>query len=283
MSNNKKTDLNITMQQKFNFESASFEEEDTSTYSFRKKRNITKREKELLVLKNKYKKKYNRLLVIVGLLLIVVFGLLLAYFFVKPKYLKVEKIVIKKVMDENIVFLGDSITQGYNLEKYYDDIHVVNSGINGNVTDDILDNMYERVYRYNPSKVFLLIGTNDLQHDKDVDYIYNNIKKIVSEIHNERPNAKIYVESIYPINNSNDKKVGKTMVGTRKNEDIIEINKKLKEYCKTENYTYIDINKKLVNEDGLLNLDYSVEGLHLNDEGYEIVTQELNKYVYKNK
>ena len=38
---------------------------------------------------------------------------------------------------------------------------VVNSGVSGDKTNDILDNMEERIYRYNPSKVVILVGTND--------------------------------------------------------------------------------------------------------------------------
>ena len=71
----------------------------------------------------------------------------------------------------NYLFLGDSITDFYDLDKYYEGLPVVNSGISGNTTEDILNDMKNRVYNYNPSKVFLLIGTNDLIHDISVDEI----------------------------------------------------------------------------------------------------------------
>ena len=77
----------------------------------------------------------------------------------------------KKEIDyksQNYLFLGDSITEFYHLEDYYDEkLYVVNSGISGNSTYNILDDMYNRVYKYNPTKVFLLIGTNDLSHQTD--------------------------------------------------------------------------------------------------------------------
>lgn len=277
--NKEKDDLSLTMQQKFNFDSNELDEEDTKTYKLKRKQNVvrSKREKELIKLKNKYKKKFAISLVTSVILFFFCVISVLAYIFVKPKEIEVEKVV--NMTDENIVFLGDSITERYDLDDYYKNVHQVNSGFSGHRTDDILDNMYERVYRYNPTKVFLLIGTNDIQMEETNDYIYENIIEIVKEIKKERPHTKIYVESLYPINNSDDEKIDKKMVGIRSNEDINEINDRLKKYCNKYGFTYIDINTKLRNKDGLLELDYTKDGLHLNDEGYKKVTSILNKYI----
>ena len=175
----------------------------------------------------------------------------------------------------NYLFLGDSITDFYDLDKYYEGLPVVNSGISGNTTEDILNDMKNRVYNYNPSKVFILIGTNDLRDDRSVDEIVNNIKKIIEEIKENRKETEIYLESIYPVN----EKVNKKGVEGRKNEDIKEINNQLEKYAKKENITYINIYNKLVDDEGLLNEDYTTDGLHINEDGYKIITKELEKYL----
>lgn len=175
----------------------------------------------------------------------------------------------------NYLFLGDSITDFYDLDKYYKDFPVVNSGISGNTTDDILDDMKNRVYDYNPSKVFLLIGTNDLIHNKSVDEIVDNIKKIIDEINESRPQTKIYLESIYPVN----KDIDEDMVNVRDNKDIKKINKELEKYCKDSNCTYLNIYDELINKDGNFDEKYTDDGLHPNDKGYEVVTKELKKYL----
>lgn len=181
----------------------------------------------------------------------------------------------------NYLFLGDSITDYYDLDKYYDGEKVVNSGISGDITNDILDNMKSRVYVYNPSVVFLLIGTNDLERDRSVEDTTNNIEEIVKKINDNLPNAKVYVESIYPINNTDDDKINKTMVGKRENSDIKEINNNLKDYCNSTNCIYLDIYSLLKDEDDNLKLEYTTEGLHISDEGYEVITNELKKYMVK--
>lgn len=219
---------------------------------------------------------YNSL---VKLLLAVILAILIfiGFHFVTFNHHKTRIKTVTKYKDkiaENVVFLGDSITKLYDLDKYYLDTKKVNSGISGNVSKDILDNMYERVYRYNPSKIFLLIGTNQLEND-DEDKIFNEIINIVDDIHKNNPITLIYVESIYPVNNNieNSPSIG------RDNKKIKNINKKLKDNCKNHNYIYIDIFKKLEDPNGNLTSEYTEDGLHLNDDGYKIVTDIIKRYL----
>lgn len=175
----------------------------------------------------------------------------------------------------NYLFLGDSITEFYDLDKYFPDMPVVNSGISGNTTEDILNDMKNRVYDYNPSKVFLLIGTNDLRDKKSVDEVVGNIEKIIEAIKENRKETEIYLESIYPVNEEIDADV----VEARNNPDINEINDKIQKYAEEENIIYINLHEKLVDDEGLLNKKYTRDGLHLNNEGYKLVTGELIKYL----
>lgn len=194
----------------------------------------------------------------------------------------IQKEIIKEVpvVDDNYVFLGDSITDWYDLDKYFEGLPVVNSGVSGYSTNNILNNMNKMVYQYNPSKVFILIGINDLELKVDDDVVVNNIRKIIQGIKKNRRYAKIYVESIYPINNSDDDKIeGSIINGNRKNSDIIDINNKLVKLAEEEGVTYIDLHKELVDDNGLLKIEYTVDGLHLSSEGYEKVTEVLRKYI----
>lgn len=180
---------------------------------------------------------------------------------------------------ENIVFLGDSITEIYPLEDIFGKVPIVKSGISGYRTKDILEQLRKMVYQYNPSKVILLIGTNDYLDDSTPDEVASNIKEIVQEIHKHRKNTEIYIESIYPIN----KNLKKEMVANRDNAKIIETNKKIKDICKEKNLTYIDMYNELIDEDGNFNKKYTYDGLHPNTLGYARISQVLSQYIYKNK
>lgn len=186
---------------------------------------------------------------------------------------------IKTSPGDNFVFLGDSITEYYPLDEFYDNLPTINSGRSGWVTDQILDNIDSLVYIYNPTKVFLLIGTNDIEQGKSINDIVNNIEKITKKIEKKRPKTKIYIESIYPINNTNSEKINHGMVGSRKNSTIKKINKEIKDYCNENDYTYIDVYNNLTDKNGNLKLEYTEEGLHLSSLGYIKVTKILYSYL----
>ena len=177
---------------------------------------------------------------------------------------------------ESIVFLGDSITSRCDLDKYFPNYNVYNSGIAGNMTKDILDNMENRVFVYNPTKVFILIGTNDLVYSGlDNDGIKNNIEEIINKIYEKNSNTKIYLESIYPVNNS----LNKEIVETRTNDNIKDLNNKIEKICKNNKCTYINMYDNLTDKNGNMKRIYTVDGLHLNKIGYKVVASKLTKYL----
>ncbi len=188
---------------------------------------------------------------------------------------KIEKIERYTYNKESIVFLGDSITSRYDLNKYFPNYNVYNSGIAGNMTKDILDNMENRVFAYNPTKVFILIGTNDLVYSGlDNDGIKNNIEEIINKIYEKNSNTKIYLESIYPVNNS----INKEIVETRTNENIKDLNNKIEKICNNK-CTYINMYDNLTDKNGNMKRIYTVDGLHLNKIGYKVITNKLIKYL----
>ncbi len=198
----------------------------------------------------------------------------------KVKVVTKKEEVVEKVVDNNYLFLGDSITEQYDLKEYYEDYPVVNSGVSGDYTSSIVKDMKKRVYDYNPSKVFLLIGINDLRNGKDVSEIVSNTKEIIELIKENRPYSEIYLESIYPINKTDDDKISDSVKNIKfDNEKIIEVNDLLKDLAKDEKITYVDLYNKLIDDDGNLNISYTKDGLHISSEGYECITKELMKYI----
>ena len=192
---------------------------------------------------------------------------------------KEKETVVEKIVDENILFLGDSITYAYDLDKYFEKHRVVNSSVLGVRTGGILENMKKRVYDYNPSKVFILIGINDLIADKKSDVV-PNIGSMINLIKENRPYAKIYLESIYPINKTDNEKLSGALKDKAvSNDDVKEVNSELVKLSEKLGVTYIDVFSKLVLEDGNLNSKYTDDGLHLNSVGYDTVTEVLSKYV----
>ena len=178
----------------------------------------------------------------------------------------------RKDKGEVVLFLGDSITQRYDLDKYLSNYYTINSGIGGNTTNDILNNIDERVNKYDFNKVFLLIGINDLLFTNNSnEEIINNIEKIIEILKNK--NAKVFLESVYPINTSINKDVPENS-----NERINDFNKILKNICNSK-CTYINMHDRLIDRNGNLKSMYTSDGIHVNKIGYIIVTNEILKYI----
>lgn len=285
---NEDRDFSVTKQQVFDFDEMKFSDEiDTSFVDGRRK----KKEKIVDELVESYEKgkrqekkresrshlrfQRGRVVFVVAMLLLLLSLLGVGiYILLRPVPTKVvtkEKEVV--VLDDNYLFLGDSITELYDLDEYFPDMNVVNSGVSGNKTQDILKDLKNRAYRYNPSKVFLLIGTNDIQAGVDSDEIIQNIEEILVGLKKNRPYAQLYLESIYPVNED------KSGAQDRTNKEIQAINQALKKYCKEEDITFINLYDLLLNEDGQLASEYTKDGLHLSEQGYEVVTKEIMKYL----
>lgn len=227
--------------------------------------------------------------IIIGIVsaVVVVIGLISLFLWVgsKKEVVYKEKVVYKNKtktiheikQNENIVFLGDSITDFYPIDSIYMDLPIINSGINGYTTDNILDILDELVYQYNPTSVFILIGTNDIMYELEKkDSAIENIEKIIKDIKKNRSKTKIYFESIYPVNRS----VNAKMVAVRENETIREINEELRKYCEKNDVTYIDMYQELQDANGDFDAKYTDDGLHPNNLGYARISQVRLTYIY---
>jgi len=181
-----------------------------------------------------------------------------------------------------IVFVGDSITDFFRLNEFFHGIYVINRGIGGDTTDGVLKRLNESVFALLPSKVFLLIGTNDIGENKSDEHIIRNIREIIDMIREKCPETQIYLQSIYPVSRVNDKKINKYIVGRRTNERIRRINGELKKIAREKDIVYIDVFSHLTDENGNLKLEYTVEGLHLTIEGYRVCADVLRPYVLDN-
>lgn len=179
---------------------------------------------------------------------------------------------------KNIVFFGDSITEQYKLDKFFHEPYIINKGVGGDKTEDLLERIEKDVYQYNPSDVIILVGINDILHDINDDDILLNIETIVNDIKLNRPAANIFVESIYPIN---EKLINENKEHKVYNKNIKSINKEIKQMCLQNGITYINVFDSLTDEEGNLKKLYTKEGLHLTNLGYLRVTSVLQEYINK--
>jgi len=173
-------------------------------------------------------------------------------------------------MDNEIIFLGNSITDNCEWAELFQNPNIKNRGIGGDDTDGILERLSE-VTSSNPSKIFIMIGTNDLAYGKSVDHVVSNYYRIIDSIQKHSPNTKIYIQSVLPVEDA--------IHTTRKNSEIIKINKQLEKLATEKGAKYIDLFSIFATKDNKLNLDYSIDGLHINGKGYLVWKKAIQEYV----
>ncbi len=188
---------------------------------------------------------------------------------------RLAKFRAEKAETGRIMFLGNSITEGGNWRKLLKDSSVVNRGISGDNTFGVIQRMDE-IIRFKPSKLFMLIGVNDLSKNIPNSAVIENIFSIVSMVHSGSPQTKIYVQSLLPVNPG----VKGFMTRFSKQADIVEINGQLKKYAESLKYEYVDIHSAFRDGKEMLDAKYTHDGLHLNAAGYEHWVEYLKKNSY---
>lgn len=175
----------------------------------------------------------------------------------------------------DIIFLGNSITNGGEWAELLRNPHAKNRGISGDTTQGVLDRL-STITKGKPSKIFLLIGTNDLSRGKSVDEVAKNVEKIVERVKRESPATKLYVQSVFPVN----PKFNKFLGHMNRQKDIAALNAKIKAVAARHGVTYIDVYKSLVTPStDVMNPEYTNDGLHLLGKGYQKWVDVLKPYL----
>ena len=102
---------------------------------------------------------------------------------------------------------------------------------------------------------------------------------MIDSIKTYRPYAKICIESLYPINKDVSKYDDSILDGKITNKSIKKVNDRLEKLCKEKEVTYIDMFEVLEDEDGLLDEEYTTNGIYLNEDGYKQVLKYIKKEI----
>jgi len=179
------------------------------------------------------------------------------------------------VTSEDIIFLGNSITDGCEWSELFDNKQIKNRGISGDIVMGVYDRL-DPLLKGKPAKIFLLIGVNDVSHGKSADTIVEEIGLVVKKIRKDSPQTRLYIQSILPVSDYYNLFTAATLRG-----DVVkEINKGLKLLAKREELTYIDIYSLFISpETDKLDNPYSNDGLHLMGPAYLKWAELLRPYV----
>jgi len=178
------------------------------------------------------------------------------------------------VVKKPIVFFGDSITHWGDWAEFTGFSKVLNRGISGDNSFGLLARLDE-VARHQPAKLFVLIGTNDLNLNSNaaIQQVVMNYRRLVQEVRRLSPATKIFIQSVFPIN---DQLINtKYYKGT--NTQVREMNKQLESLARELSIRYVDVYSSLLDQSNQLAPRFTYDGLHLSGEGYLAWVNHLKK------
>lgn len=183
--------------------------------------------------------------------------------------------------DIELIFLGDSITQGWEnpevqrqvWEPYYGDRKAANMGIGGDRTQHVLWRLdHGNVDGLSPKLVVLMIGTNNSNGtDNTAEEIADGIKAIVAELREKLPETKVLMLAIFPRGEQPNPQ-------REKNARASEL---ASEVADGEMVQYLDIGQAFLDSNGTLSKKIMPDYLHLTVDGYQIWAEAIDEKVSK--
>ena len=176
---------------------------------------------------------------------------------------------LKRAKEGNcdLLFLGDSITEGWGNNETWKKLYVPRKAVNFGIGGDTTQNVHWRLVNgeldgIKPKAIVLMIGTNNfgLHNDKPEDVV-RGVEALVKVLREQLPDAKILLLGMFP----RDQKPG-----TDFRKRIATANEGIAKLAASEHLQYLDLGSKFLSEDGTLSKEIMPDFLHLSAKGYEI-------------
>jgi lysophospholipase L1-like esterase len=179
-----------------------------------------------------------------------------------------ERLKAQPADPRRVVFLGDSITDGWQLAQFFPGKPYVNRGISGQTTPQMLVRLFPDVLDLKPAALIILAGTNDIARNTGpvtLAMIEENFQAIteLAQAHG----IKVILCSLTPVSDYTARK----QTDQRPPADILKLNAWLREYAAKVHAVFADYYAALVDDKGMLREGDSNDGLHPNAKGYELL------------
>ena len=168
--------------------------------------------------------------------------------------------------DVDIVFLGNSITEGFDLAHYFPEYQTVNRGIIADHMDGLIERLDNSALSLEPKQLFLMIGINDIGDKRNDAYLKAMFVTLVDTITMSLPETDLYLLSILPT------------TPRWKNcppDQIKRINGFLAELALERDLVFVNLYPYFLGDMHYLNPDLTKDGLHPNQSGYDIMAEKI--------
>ncbi|WP_294532232.1 SGNH/GDSL hydrolase family protein [uncultured Bacteroides sp.] len=191
-------------------------------------------------------------------------------------YQRASLFEVLPVDSDDILFVGNSITDGGEWCELFQNPNVKNRGISGDTTQGVYDRL-DALLKGTPAQIFLLIGINNVPRGESADSIAAGIRRIVQRIRQESPATEVLVQSVLPVT----PQYGKFDGHTSRWQLVPEINRRVRRLAQEEKVTYIDLFSHFADAEGKMKPEYTNDGLHLKGNGYLLWKEMVQPFLKK--
>lgn len=191
-------------------------------------------------------------------------------------YQRASLFEVLPVDSDDILFVGNSITDGGEWCELFQNPNVKNRGISGDTTQGVYDRL-DALLKGTPAQIFLLIGINNVPRGESADSIAAGIRRIVQRIRQESPATEVLVQSVLPVT----PQYGKFDGHTSHWQLVPEINRRVRRLAQEEKVTYIDLFSHFADAEGKMKPEYTNDGLHLKGNGYLLWKEVVQPFLKK--
>ena len=209
--------------------------------------------------------------------------------FAREKADKLERFrhLNKFVKKGQILFTGSSLMEQFPIQEILINhgmsAPVYNRGIGGYTIPEMLEAIHEQILDLEPSKIFINIGTNDISiPEETIDKLISDYRQVLVQIKEKLPETEVFMMAYYPVNEKVAAKMpwpGADKAAILRRERLPEANAAVKKLAEEFGYNYIDVNDGLTDSEGRTKEEFSIDGIHMWSNAYEIVFENMKKYL----
>ena len=185
------------------------------------------------------------------------------------RYQKDNERIIQNKTYPKVIFIGNSITDGWASKRplFFTGDQFLGRGISGQTSPQLLLRFQKDVIDLKPKAVVINIGTNDIAENTgkySIEYTVSNIKSMVELAKSHK--IKVYLSSVLPVDVYPWRKDITDAV-----KQIYELNVRIRQLAKAKHVHYIDYFSEMSKENGGMIDEYTYDGVHPTDKGYEVM------------
>lgn len=189
---------------------------------------------------------------------------------------RVQEFRQQNQMLQNVILVGDSITEGFDVSKWFPDRRILNRGIGADVIGNslpaedkrgVLKRLDESFFDLAARDAFVMIGINDLGAGHTPDQVEAGYRTLLDRVKRVSPRLRVHVQSILPTRDEYAKH----------NANVVDCNKRLRKLAEEFGYEYLDLHSLMTDDKGDLRRELTADGLHINAAGYAIWRTEIDK------